>query len=72
MMNHNNYHFVGMHFIWWSIWVIFLIWIFISPFNIPGQLAKRKSPLDVLKMRLAAGEINKEEFLEKKKMLELK
>lgn len=65
-----GYHFGGMHLIWWFIWIIFFIWIFATPYDIPGQRRKKDSPLDILKKRLASGEINKEEYDEKKKILE--
>ncbi|TXD48953.1 SHOCT domain-containing protein [Polaribacter sp. IC073] len=69
-MNYEYYNFWGMHLIWWFLWVIVLFWVFATPYNIPGQRTKRDTPLDILKKRFAAGEINKEEFLEKKKMIE--
>ena len=69
-MHYYNYHFWGMHFIWWIIWIIFLIWIFATPWNIPGQRTKKDTPLDILKKRFARGEINKEEYEEKKKTLQ--
>ncbi|CAM3782791.1 SHOCT domain-containing protein [Flavobacterium gelidilacus] len=59
----------GMHLIWWIIWMIFIIWIFATPWNIPGQRAKKDSPLDILKKRFAKGEISKEEYEESKKLL---
>lgn len=64
-----SYEFGGMHFIWWIIWVIVLIWIFAVPYKIPGQKHKKDSPLDILKARLALGEINEEEFQAKKKLI---
>ena len=69
-MMYNGYHFGGMHFIWWFIWVIFLIWIFATPYDIPGQKIKKDTPLDILKKRYADGSINTEEYKEKKKHLE--
>jgi putative membrane protein len=67
---HDYYgHFFGMHFMWWIIWVILLIWIFATPYNIPYQRTKKDSPLDILKTRFAKGEISKEEFEEAKKTL---
>ena len=69
MMNYETYHFVGMHFIWWILWLIFLIWIFAIPYNIPGQRMKKDTPLDILKKRFALGEIEKEEYQEKKKLI---
>jgi putative membrane protein len=62
--------FYGMHLIWWFIWVILLFWIFATPYDIPGQRRKKDTPLDILKKRYARGEINTEEYQEKKKILE--
>ena len=58
-----------MHLIWWIIWMVLIIWIFATPWSIPGQRAKKDSPLDILKKRFAKGEITKEEFEESKKIL---
>ena len=68
-MFYNNYY-GGMHFVWWFIWVIMLFWIFATPYDIPGQRRKRDTPLDILQKRFAAGDINNEEYKEKKKILE--
>lgn len=62
-------HYWGMHIIWWIIWVIFLFWIFFTPWDVPGQRTRKETPLDILKKRLAAGEITTEEFMEKKSLL---
>jgi len=62
-------HFGGMHLIWWIIWLVFIIWIFFIPTDIPYQKAKKESPLEILKKRFAKGEISKEEFEESKKIL---
>jgi putative membrane protein len=59
-----------MHLIWWILWLIFIFWIFAIPYDIPGQRKKKDSPLDILKKRYAAGEINKNEYEEMKKTLE--
>jgi putative membrane protein len=67
---HNGYHFWGMHMLWWVFWVIILIWIFATPYDIPGQRTKNDTALDILKKRFAKGEITKEEFDEKKKVLD--
>ncbi|MEO7048122.1 MAG: SHOCT domain-containing protein [Ferruginibacter sp.] len=69
MMN-NNYQWGGMHLIWWFIWAIFLFWIFVLPYDIPGQRRKKGSPLDILQSRFASGEITKEVYEENKKILE--
>ncbi len=57
--------------IWWFIWIIFLVWVFALPYNIPGQRMKNNSPLDILQKRFALGEINKEEYEERKKVIEI-
>jgi putative membrane protein len=69
-MYYDNYHFGGMHFIWWFIWVVFLLWIFFTPYSIPGQISRKDTPLDILKKRFASGQINIEEYQEKKSILE--
>jgi len=60
----------GMHLFWWVVWVFLLIWIFATPYQIPGQRSQRKSPLDILKIRLANGEISVEEYQIRKSILE--
>lgn len=69
MMDYSGYHW-GMHFFWWFVWGIFLIWIFATPYHIPGQRAKKETALDLLKKRFASGQINKEEYQDQKKILE--
>lgn len=70
MEMYEGYHYWGMHLIWWFVWMILIFWIFAIPYNIPGQRAKKDTPLDILKKRLALGEIDKEEFQEKKAIID--
>ena len=70
MYMHEGYHFFGMHFFWWFVWGILLIWIFAIPYNVPGQRVKKDAPLDLLKKRFALGEIDINEYQEKKNQLE--
>lgn len=67
-MWYDNYYW-GMNPIWWIIWFIFLIWIFALPYDIPGQRRNKADVLDILKRRLANGEITEKEYEEKKEML---
>jgi len=69
-MFYNGYYFWGMHLFWWILWFIMLFWIFFTPFYVPGQQKKKGSALDILANRLASGQINNEEYKEKKKILE--
>lgn len=69
-MDHSGYQFWGMHFIWWLIWLVLLFWIFATPYNIPGQRKKKDSPLNILQKRFASGQITKEEYKERKNILE--
>jgi putative membrane protein len=68
-MHNYEVHYGGMHLIWWFIWMVLIIWIFATPWSIPGQRAKKDSPLDILKKRFAKGEISKEEYKESEKLL---
>ncbi len=52
----------GMHLIGWVIWVMFLLTIFVSPYDISGQKNQRKSPLDILNHRFASGQITNEAY----------
>ncbi len=60
----------GMHLIWWILWILFLVWIFATPYSVPGQKRKKEDPFEILKRRYAAGEIDTQEYEERKKILE--
>jgi len=68
---YEGYHFGGMHLFWWFMWVLFIFWVFAIPDDIPGQ-RKKNAPMDILKKRLADGEIDSLEFEERKKILNQK
>jgi putative membrane protein len=61
--------FWGMHLVWWFFWFVVLIWIFATPYEIPGSRKSKNTWLEILKRRLAAGEITDEEFEKKKALL---
>ncbi len=69
-MFYDGYHFGGMHLIWWFLWLVFLFWVFATPYDIPGQKKRKDSPLDILQKRYASGQITTEEYNERKKYLE--
>ena len=68
-MYNNNYYW-GMDLIWWIVWILFLVWVFAVPYDIPFQRNKKDSPLDILKKHFASGGISEKEYLEKKRILE--
>ena len=67
---YNGNYFWGMDIIWWGIWFFLLIWIFVIPYNIPGQRKRKDSALDILKKRFASGQITREEYEDTKRILE--
>lgn len=64
-----DHHFIGMHWIWWLIVVgIILLVVFnIIPYRPKTEL--EENALEILKKRFARGEIEREEFEERKKIL---
>ena len=69
-MLHDGFTLWGMHLFWWLIWIVVLFWIFATPYDIPGQRRKRNSPLNILQRRFASGEISKEEYDSRRRILE--
>lgn len=69
-MFYDGYHFWGMHLMWWIVWLMLLFWIFATPYDIPGARKKIDSPFEILRRRFAAGEITREEYQERKRVLE--
>ena len=70
MHMYDGYRFWGMHLIWWFIWIMFIFWVFATPYDIPGQMKKKDSPLDILHKRFASGKMSKEQYQEHKAILE--
>jgi len=71
-MHNVNEHFLGMHYLWWLVLMVLIIWILLLTYNIPFQRNKKDTPLDILKKRFAEGEMTKEEFEEAIKTLKSK
>jgi putative membrane protein len=68
-MIYENYYW-GMNLVWWIIWVVLIVWIFVVPFDVPGQRRRKDTPLDILQQRFAAGQFTTQEYKEKKAILE--
>ena len=70
-MFYDGYHLAGMHLFWWFAWLLFIFWIFATPYSMMGYRMMKESSIDILKRRLASGEINNDEYHEKKKIIEV-
>jgi len=68
-MFYENYYW-GMNPIWWGIWMVFIFWIFLTPYDIPGQRKQKDTPLDILQQRYAMGQMTTEEYKSRKRILE--
>jgi putative membrane protein len=47
-----------------------LLWIFATPYDVPGRRKTKDTPLDILRKRFVSGNITTEEYQEKKKMID--
>jgi putative membrane protein len=59
-----------MNLMWWFVWCVLFLWIFVLPFDIPGQRRRKDSALDILQKRFANSEISVDEYNEKRKIIE--
>ena len=66
-----NHHFFGMHWIWWIVISIGLLLVFFDLIPYWRVRVVREDAMDILTKRLARGEIEREEFEERKKVLKL-
>ncbi|WP_018616980.1 SHOCT domain-containing protein [Segetibacter koreensis] len=70
MWHRSNGMFWGMHFLWWLFLLLIVAVFFVFRNNIIQRTSDKESPLDILKKRFARGEINKEEYEERRRVLE--
>lgn len=64
-----DHHFIGMHWIWWLIVIgIILLGVFnVIPYRPKTEL--EENAMEILKKRFARGEIEREEFEERKRII---
>lgn len=68
----HDFHFFGggwMMFFWWFLIIALIVIIVKALFSSTKQNLNNESPIEVLKRRYANGEIDKEEYEERKKDL---
>lgn len=64
-----DHHFIGMHWIWWVIIIVTILLVVFDVIPYRPKTDTTEDPLDILKKRFARGEIEHEEFEERKKIL---
>ncbi len=71
-MFHDGNYMIGMHGLWWLFWVLLIGAALFFTWGRPGRTddRSRETPLEVLRRRLASGEITPAEFEERNKLLD--
>lgn len=64
-----DHHFIGMHWIWWLIITAIILLMVFDVIPRPSRIEPEENALDILKKRFARGEIEREEFEERKRIL---
>jgi len=70
-MFHDGGYMIGMHWFWWLFWVALMV-IFFTPWGTPVRRGKppRETPHELLRRRLATGEITTQEYEQRKALLD--
>ncbi|MEO7238032.1 MAG: SHOCT domain-containing protein [Gemmatimonadales bacterium] len=66
-MHWANGWFLGMHLVWWVVWIVIIAALF--SFTTPVPKGRAGSPLETLQRRYARGEIGTAEYEERKSRL---
>lgn len=64
-----DHHFIGMHWIWWIILVGITLLVVFNVIPYRPKYDFKENAMDILKIRFARGEIEREEFEERKQIL---
>lgn len=64
-----DHHFIGMHWIWWLIITAIILLMVFDVIPRRSRIEPEENALDILKKRFARGEIEREEFEERKRIL---
>jgi putative membrane protein len=72
MFYDGGYQMGGVHGLWRIVWLVMIGLVVLYVWGRPGARrgASRESPLDVLKQRLAGGEISPDDYEKRKALLE--
>jgi uncharacterized membrane protein len=73
---HNGGLFMGMHWIWWTFWLVMLAVLFLAFWRLLADSAQTRSNLfeeeraeEALRHRFATGEIDEEEYVRRLEVL---
>ena len=64
-----DHHFIGMHWIWWIFIIAIILLVVFNVIPYRPLTDATEDAFDILKKRFARGEIEREEFEERKKIL---
>lgn len=64
-----DHHFIGMHWIWWLIITTIILLMVFDVIPRQSRIEPEENALDILKKRFARGEIEREEFEERKRII---
>lgn len=72
MFYDGGYFMGGMHGLWWIFWIVLIGVIVFYGWGRPGseQRRSRETPHEVLKRRLASGEVTPEQYEQRKALLD--
>ncbi len=72
MFYEGGYFMGGMHWVWWIFWLVLIGVIVFYGWGRPSEPRRRRreTPHEVLKRRLANGEISAEEYQKRKALLD--
>ena len=65
-----DHHFIGMHWIWWLIITAAIVLLIFNIIPFQSKKDYKKDAMAILRERFARGEIEREEFEERKNILE--
>ena len=62
-------YFAEMHLGWWFLWMILIVGMFFTAYEVPVPFRKKRSPRNMIHKRIKAKERMLKEYYEKEKML---
>ena len=68
----DGFYMGGMHGLWWLFWIVLIAAVFYATWGRAsgGRRGSRETPHEVLRRRLASGEIDAQEYEQRKALLD--